>query len=42
MPIQIMNNVGMDSKNIVSSDGIFRDSVAMNSVFGDYYRQCFL
>ena len=32
MPIQIMNNDGMNSKNVAKSVDIFNDSVAMNSI----------
>ena len=31
--VRLMNNVSLNSKNIVNSVGIFSDSVAMNIIF---------
>jgi hypothetical protein len=36
-PIQIMNIVGINSKNIMNSVGNFNDNVAMNSIFIEVY-----
>jgi hypothetical protein len=33
MPVRVMNNANLDSKNIVNKVGVFNDSVAMNGVF---------
>jgi hypothetical protein len=33
--VQIMNNFGMNSKNIVNNISIFNDNVFMNSIFCD-------
>jgi hypothetical protein len=37
-PIRIMKGVGMNSKNIMNTFGIFSYSVAMNRIFNEYYR----
>ena len=34
-PVQIMNSVSMNSKNIVNNVGIFNDYVVMNSIFSN-------
>ena len=35
MLVQIMNNAGMNSMNIVSSGGIFGDNATMNDSFNE-------
>ena len=32
-PVKIMNNTGMNSKNIMNNVNIFNDSVAMNNIY---------
>ena len=36
--VQIMNSVGMNSKNIIYNVSIFNDHAIMSSIFNEHYR----